>query len=388
LAINDLIATYGERYPRGQQYLERLEQLLAELQSLMAKLPAGDATVGAAYDAAADALFALQREALLANPLLDFDRLLVVRRFTAYHGLSQDNGLEPGYATSWGSVASLPAYGWNNHIAVAAVDRQAPRPARCQVVYQPTDLAYVGCIDLHWDAKRLLFTSSDARGCQQIFELTLDSGRVRQITRDDDPDIDNFEGCYLPDGGIVFNSTAPLQGVPCSANDAVANLYRCEADGSRKRRLCFDQDQNFSPTLMNDGRIMYTRWEYADTNHTNARILMAMRPDGSQQIALYGSNSYWPAAIWHARPIPNDPSKFVAIVAGHHGSKRRGDMVLFDMARGVHEERGAVQMLGRRGRPVPRVVTEAFSHGWPAFLHPWPLSDKYFLAAVRATPTS
>jgi len=45
-------------------------------------------------------------------------------------------------------------------------------------------------------------------------------------------------------------------------------------------------------------------------------------------------------------------------------------------------------MLGRRGRPVPRVVTEAFSHGWPAFLHPWPLSDKYFLAAVRATPTS
>ena len=60
LAIRDLMETFGKKYSNGEAYLARL-----------------DALVGRKGSEAA--LEKLRSEALLANPLLDFDRLLVVR---------------------------------------------------------------------------------------------------------------------------------------------------------------------------------------------------------------------------------------------------------------------------------------------------------------------
>ena len=59
LAITDLMETFGDRYPNGEGYLKRLEALAKQ----------GDK----------DRLAALGEEALLANPLLDFDKLLVIK---------------------------------------------------------------------------------------------------------------------------------------------------------------------------------------------------------------------------------------------------------------------------------------------------------------------
>ena len=63
LAIRDLVETFGSKYPRGREYLERLERLRK----------AGPRTGDAG-------LAGLAREALLANPLLDFRRLVFVKR--------------------------------------------------------------------------------------------------------------------------------------------------------------------------------------------------------------------------------------------------------------------------------------------------------------------
>ena len=62
LAITDLIGTFGRKYPKGRQYLARLDELT--------RSPGADAAK----------LDALRREALLANPLLAFGKLLVVKR--------------------------------------------------------------------------------------------------------------------------------------------------------------------------------------------------------------------------------------------------------------------------------------------------------------------
>ena len=67
-AITDLSASFPERYPRGNEYLARLEALERSL------LEDGHAPEDI------EAILALRREALLANPLLDFDHLLVVKR--------------------------------------------------------------------------------------------------------------------------------------------------------------------------------------------------------------------------------------------------------------------------------------------------------------------
>ena len=55
LAIEDLMATFGDHYPRGREFLERLEKM------------------GGANAPPAE-LASLSAEALLANPLMDFDK--------------------------------------------------------------------------------------------------------------------------------------------------------------------------------------------------------------------------------------------------------------------------------------------------------------------------
>ena len=47
------------------------------------------------------------------------------------------------------------------------------------------------------------------------------------------PDVHHYDACYLPDGGIIFSSTASMAAVPCvNGSTRVANFYRLNPDGS------------------------------------------------------------------------------------------------------------------------------------------------------------
>ena len=134
---------------------------------------------------------------------------------------------------------------------------------------------------------------------------------------------------------------------------------------------------------------MYLRWEYTDSAHYFARVLFSMNPDGTSQTAVYRSNSYWPNGLWFARPLPGSPTKFVAIISGHHGVPRMGEMVLFDVAKGRQEDTGALQRIPGYGKPVKGIIKDTLvDDSWPKFLHPYPLSDKYFLVSCKPTPAS
>ena len=123
-----------------------------------------------------------------------------------------------------------------------------------------------------------------------------------------------------------------------------------------------------------------------------------MNPDGTEQMEFYGSNSYWPNSLFYARPIPRHPSMFVGIVGGHHGVPRMGEMVLFDVGHGRRESGGAVQRIPGHGKKVESatdaryestlIVDNLVDNSWPKFLHPYPLSDKYFLVACQPTAQS
>jgi len=112
-----------------------------------------------------------------------------------------------------------------------------------------------------------------------------------------------------------------------------------------------------------------------------------MNPDGTGQKEYYGSNSYWPNSIFYARPIPGHPTQVVGIVSGHHGVARMGELILFDPALGRFEADGVVQRIPGYGKQVePVIVDQLVNNSWPRFLHPWPLSDKYFLVSCKPTP--
>ncbi len=360
-AIEDLIETFGPAYPKGKTLLARLEKVETMLQD-------GEAgEIDLIHE-----VVTLRQEALLANPLLDFEKMLVIKR--------KSNNI--GLPANWQGNCSMGKQGYDNEIALLSVEADG----KLSTVYKPANSEFVGDVDLHFDADRMLFSMPGGKGNRwQIWEINADGTGLRQVSLADHPDVDNYDACYLPGGRIVFASTRCFAGVPCVGGaDAVANLCIMDADGGNARQLCFDQDHNWGPAVLNNGRVLYTRWEYSDTPHYFSRLLFSMNPDGTNQAEYYGSNSYWPNSMFYAKPIPNDPTKVVAIVSGHHGVKRMGELLIFDPAKGRHEADGVVQRIPGYGKKVePKIVDQLVNNSWPKFLHPYPLSEKYFLVASQ-----
>ena len=86
-------------------------------------------------------------------------------------------------------------------------------------------------------------------------------------------------------------------------------------------------------------------------------------------------------------PVPSlmSPTKLVAILSGYHGTNRTGELVVLDTSQGWHEADGILHRIGHRGEPiVPVIRDDLVSGSWPKFLHPFPLSEKYFLVGRAA----
>ena len=339
LAVDDLVGTYGGKYPRGKEFLGRLDEVEKAIREAEAAQGRGDQGARPRIASLAEQFAVLQREALLANPLLDFDKLLLVKRGEGRLGLPQN----------WQANCAIPGTGYDNEIAVLSpVNPQG----KLTTLLKPAKTEFVGDLKLHFDAGKLLFSMPGRNGRWQVWEIQADGSGLRQVTPGDEPDVDNYDPCYLPDGRIIFSSNRCFHGVPCvGGSNNVANLCIMNADGSGIRQLCFDQDQNWCPTVLNNGRVLYTRWEYSDSPHYFTRLLFHMNPDGTGQMAYYGSNSYWPNSTFYAKPIPGHPTKVVAVISGHHGVPRMGELILFDPAQGRYEADGAVQRIPGYGRP-------------------------------------
>ena len=383
MAIEDLAAEFPHRFTAAQEHLARLAEIEAGLDDLRARLAAGAA--GAWEEA--ERVLAFQREVLLANPLFDFDELLLVRRNLGPRARTAMNEAI-GLATNFHANDAVPHFGWDNEIAVLRDLRGSPR---LETLYRPEGGRIVADVTLDFDGERLLFASvGEAELAWRIFEIGADGSGLVQVTPDDGEDASHSDPCYLPDGRIIFSSTANYVGLPCVFGAApMVCLYRMDRETGKIRQLTFEQDSDWCPTVTNSGRVMYLRWEYADLPHSNSRILFHMNPDGTGQMEYFGSGSYFPPSFFYARPVPGHPTKVAGIVTGHHGTHRSGRLLLVDPARGRHEADGVVQEIPGWGQEVEPIVADRIVDGaWPQFLHPHPLSSKYFLVAMKETPDS
>ncbi len=377
-AIDDLITSFGDRYREGHLFQNRWEKLKTACDDLRRRNSVDEQAI----QQVRTSFLELQQEALLANPLLDFDTLLYVERKEPKLGLP----------ANWESHSSLPPTGYDNRICVISLRRRNEPP---QVLFEPAEGRYVGEIDLHFDAKRLLVSMPGSFNRFQVFELDLEhqEGRwrvtgLRELPLILEPDIDNYDACYLPDDRVVFTSTAPFVGVPCVYGQShVTNTYRWDPKDGHIRQLTVDQEHNWHPSVLNNGRVLYLRWEYTDLPHAHSRILFSMNPDGTNQMAYYGSNSYFPNSFFYARAIPGHPTKVVGIASGHHGTRRSGRLLIVDPAVGRHEAQGVVQEIPPTHQTIEPTIRDELVDGvWPQFLTPWPLSEKYFLVSCKPSP--
>ncbi|HYW79071.1 MAG TPA: hypothetical protein VE890_05810, partial [Thermoguttaceae bacterium] len=366
LSVEDQKTMFADRYPRADEYLAQIATMRGKVDSLIDRLLGGtDGDVVAAVSTLHHEIEQAGSEILLANPLLDFDRLLVAKG-------------NPSFSSNWGGP---------NSIGSEMVVLSPVRPdGQLTTIHKGT----VADMNLHWDGRRILF--SDRR---VLWQINADGSDLTRITPEDD--LSRYDGCYLPGGQIAMVSNACQQAVPCTGGPNVGNIHVINPDGTGERRLTFDQDHDWNPVVMHDGRILYTRWEYTDAPHYFSRLLFRMNPDGTGQMEYYGSNSYWPNAMYWPRPIPGNPTMISCVVSGHHGVSRSGEMLLLDPSKGRHEADGAVQKIPGYGKKVePTMMDQLVVDSWPKFAAPYPLAEpgthlgagKYFLACVKQNDAS
>lgn len=360
------------------KYLPILTELEQQVKQGFGNIYSGDEAVLANAEKAV----ANKRAILLANPLLNGDKILTVR----YQLGNRDRrAMAPELGTqsnNWSNQESARRKGFNADIVELSNLRDE---VQIRTIYKPDNTSSIADLKLHWDGDRAMFTQTMSDNRWNVFEVKLNNGDCKKLIDNPEPDLEFYDGTYLPDGRIIANSNIGYQGVPCvNGSDPVGNMVLYTPQSKNLRRLTFDQDANWNPVIMNNGRVMYTRWEYTDLTHYYTRIVMNMNPDGTEQKALYGSGSMFPNSTFDVQPLPGYASAFVGIISGHHGVARSGRLILFDPAKARKGAAGMLQEIPHRNRPIVEEVKDRLVDGvWPQFIKPSPLNDTYFLVAAK-----
>ena len=158
-----------------------------------------------------------------------------------------------------------------------------------------------------------------------IWEYDLTTQQLRRVIPSDivADEGHDFAPHYLPDGRIVFTSTRQRQakailldeGKPqFDAQDESRDgpafvLHVMNADGSNIHQISFNQSNDLDPSVLADGRIVFTRWDHAPGH--DEMSLYTVRPDGTGLELLYGAHSHATGTddstieFLEPRPMPN-----------------------------------------------------------------------------------
>ena len=383
--------------------LERGDALLRDLQDAGVNLAAERAAWSAlraeveAADTSADLeglwrrVHRLKREIALRNPLADTGPLAFVKQVPPAfsHQLTQYYGR---YARPGGGVFVLEAPG-RSMAARDLTGGQLPlgSPMHAEVSY---------------DGRRIVFAFCEADTTPEdtiqghhgrfyhLYSMAPDGSGLTRLT---DGPYDDFSPKVRPDGRLLFISTRRGGWHRCGSPGCENyTLAVAEADGSNPRPISFHETQEWDPAILNDGRIIYTRWDYVDRYAVLYQQLWTAFPDGSQPSIHYGNTTLNPVGVWEARPVPG--SKRVMATAAAHHAMTAGSIVLVDVAKGVDgleplirltpdapfpESENDLAPVWRHRPPGIEPYEPIEQTRWPGHCYrsPYPLSETYFLAA-------
>ena len=346
-----------------------------------------------------------------ANPLLDFDDLLLVKRTPAWFTTSPTSRTYTHMCDQY--------YGWFSRAGGGLYvlhDFKSDQPKlRCLTEsFPPGNIIRP---ELSYDGRKVLFahckfyphvhgiinkldkSQLPEDAFYHLYEMNLDGSGLRRLTRGK---YDDFDGRYLPNGEIVFLSTRRGQHIQCGRESALATIgtelgdsyVRCgggpyrpvavytlhvmDADGDNFRQISPFEMFEWTPSVAHDGRILYSRWDYIDRYNMPYMSLWSTLPDGTGARAIFGNYTPTPHCMFEPRAIPNS-NKIVFTASAHHGNTA-GSLVLLDLGKGFD---GDVPMT----RLTPEVQFPE-SEAWPNtyFANPYPLSAEHYLVTWSDKP--
>jgi len=337
------------------------------------------------------------RQLALSNPLIDFDAVLFAK-----HAPPTFPHMSDQYYCFWQRGGG--AIGIVNNI-------KSEQPSFHHLTADWKNGTYFRP-DLSYDGKKVLFayseyepTLSDLRDKTDksmiaenvwfhLYEMEIATGATRQLTHGK---YDDFDGRYMPDGTIVFLSTRkgkelqttvfdaekmryadlPDSYVRCGGNNfrpvPVFTLHKMRPGSNRVAQISAFENFEWTPELMNDGRLIYARWDYIDRFNGDWFSLWATYPDGTKTSLIYGNYTRKPQVPIEPRAVPG--SNDIIFVAAAHHSNFGGSLVMLNPS------------LGQEGEaPIEHLTPEVVfpeTEGWPEhyYASPYPLSPDYYLVS-------
>ncbi len=207
-----------------------------------------------------------------------------------------------------------------------------------------------------------------ADGFYHLMSMKPDGSGLKQLT--DGPYHDLYP-CPLPGGDLAMISTRCAARVFCFRWTSSV-LFRLKPDGTGLRRLSFASVSEWAPSVMRDGRIIWTRWEYIDKGADFSQTLWSINPDGTNPQAVFGNTVIQPNGYACGRQVPGTDEVSCTLVS--HFGDINGPIALVDLDQGRFNQK-AIRSL------TPEVPWPGM---WPAtecFRDPFPIARDYILCS-------
>ncbi len=253
--------------------------------------------------------------------------------------------------------------------------------------------------ELSFDAKQILFCFTEAQQIYpqwpnqwephwspestfHVFKMNVDGTQLVQLT---DGPTNDLHPCFLPSGRVVFISERRGGFGRCHGRPVPSyTLHSMHDDGTDITMLSPHETNEWNPSVGHDGMILFTRWDYVDRGFSQGHHPWTCYPDGRDPRAIHGNWSTdersRPHMEQHVRAIPGS-EKLVATACGHH-TQVYGSLVLIDPR---EKDDGRMSMV-RRLTPEQWFPESEYGvyRGEGMFSTAWPLSEDYYLCVYYA----
>ncbi len=207
----------------------------------------------------------------------------------------------------------------------------------------------------------------------QIFRINVDGSGLTQLS---DGRYNEINPCWLPGGNIAFLSDRKPAFAYCWQTTSPV-LYRMNGDGSQVERLSANYLNDFTPSVLNNGRIIYSRWEYVDRPAIPIQSLWTINTDGTGLAGYFGNRILSPATFMEARPIPGG-NKIICVMTSHSGPCRGAigiiDRTLGDNAQAAIRNLTPEVNIGRVDQGDGNAVRGPYES-------PYPIDEELFLVS-------